>query len=385
MSRSVLLLVLFHTLAGCDAGTSTGAHDGGAAPDAARAPDAAAADAGTPAPDGGASDAATSDQDADGFDAAVVDAGPVLPSRLRVSGRDVLDPDGHPIVLRGYNWGQFGTALEEDAHANHVQGANSVRIPLRWWGDWRDGVDSRDPDAPGHVSPTQLATLDAMIDWASAEGLWIVLFVDSNYGQGASGTEGDFWSNAPMRQQFWDVWRFLVMRYRDRAYLGAYEILPEPRHDGPNADVRAFYDEGIAVIRALDTTTPIVVGPNDGYNVANIEDAYTTADANLVYTANLFIFDNTLARVPRFATFRDAHTVPMWVNQVGIDDDSAAALASADAILDALDRERLGWAWWTYRSRTTQRAAHGIYYTGPTGEWTVKPEWLALLGRWLAR
>lgn len=312
------------------------------------------------------------------------DAGPARPARLRVEGPTVVDPSGASILLRGYNWGQFGTAIEEDGRANREQGANSVRLPLRWWGDWRDGVDSRDPDAPGRISESHLATLDATIEWASAAGLWVILFVDSNYGQGASG-DVDFWNEPTMRAEFWDVWRFLVARYRDREGIGAYEILPEPRHDGPNADVRAFYEEGIAVIRELDPVTPIVVGPNDGYHIRNIEDAYTTVDANLLYTANLFIFMNTEERVPDFAAFRDRHDVPIWVNQVGIDDDSAEALASADGVLRALDGADVGFAWWTYRSRTTARAAHGIYFTSATGVWERKDEWFDLLGTWLAR
>ena len=58
------------------------------------------------------------------------------PPRLSVSGDQVLDPAGHPMVLRGYSWGQWGTTQPQDAAANQAQGAKSVRIPLRWWGDY---------------------------------------------------------------------------------------------------------------------------------------------------------------------------------------------------------------------------------------------------------
>jgi hypothetical protein len=64
------------------------------------------------------------------------------PGRLSVSGTQILTPGGKPIVLRGFNWGQWGTAQSTDAASNVSQGANSVRIPLRWWGNAKPGVDS---------------------------------------------------------------------------------------------------------------------------------------------------------------------------------------------------------------------------------------------------
>src|SRR5688572_23175042 len=110
---------------------------------------------------------------------------PTPPRRLSVSGAQVLDPDGDPLVLRGYNWGAWGLAQPEDGPANAAAGANSVRIPLRWWGEWRDNVDSRDPDEEGNISPDHLDFLDKTVRWAIENHLWVTLFVDSNYGQGA--------------------------------------------------------------------------------------------------------------------------------------------------------------------------------------------------------
>src|SRR5689334_18815672 len=102
-------------------------------------------------------------------------ASAALPARLSVSGANVVDPAGNPIVLRGYNWGHWGTAQPQDAGDHVAAGANSVRIPLRWWGEWKDGVDSRDddPDNTSHIKQGHLDELTRTIDQASAKGLWI--------------------------------------------------------------------------------------------------------------------------------------------------------------------------------------------------------------------
>ncbi|HET9137909.1 glycoside hydrolase family 5 protein [Actinophytocola sp.] len=310
------------------------------------------------------------------------------PARLSVSGTQILDPRGRQIILRGYNWGQWGTAQPQDAADNVAQGANSVRIPLRWWGDWKDEVDSRDPGAPGHIDRDHLALLDQTIAWATDHQLWVTLFVDSNYGQGAGGRTDNFWTNPAMKQEFVEVWQFLVHRYQRTPYIGAFEILPEPNPAGvDDAGVRAFYDSIIPVIRGIDRRTPIVVGPNDGYNLNHLEGAYTTVDPNIIYTGNYFIFDNPLSRIADITSFEQQFNAPVWINQVGILSGRPDSLEKAHTVLDAFDDNGIGWAWWTYRVASTNPDNHGIYYQDPADptRWLVKPEWLALVTSFLHR
>jgi hypothetical protein len=308
------------------------------------------------------------------------------PGRLVVSGAQILDPKRRPIILRGYNWGQWGTVQPQDAGDNVAQGANSVRIPLRWWGDWRDGVDSRDPAAPGHIDPAHLAVLDRTIAWATGHHLWVILFVDSNFGQGAGGRTDNFWTDPPMKQQFVEVWQFLVKRYAHTPFMGAYEILPEPKPIGVGDDgVRAFYDSIIPVIRAIDGRTPVVVGPNDNYNLRHLTAAHTTVDPNVIYTGDYFIFDNPLNRMPDILGFEQQFDAPVWINQVGIPSGNTDSQAKARSVLGAFDDNGIGWAWWTYRVASTNPDVHGIYYEDPAdpSRWLVKADWLALVGGFL--
>ncbi|GAB2812859.1 glycoside hydrolase family 5 protein [Lentzea nigeriaca] len=309
--------------------------------------------------------------------------------RLSVSGANVVDPAGNPIVLRGYNWGHWGTVQTQDPGDHVAAGANSVRIPLRWWGEWKDDVDSRDPDPanPSHIKAGHLALLDQTIEQASAKHLWITLFVDSNYGQGAGGTPDNFWTDPVMKQQFKEVWQFLVRRYKATPYMGAFEILPEPKPIGQSDDqVRAFYDEMIGVIRGIDRRTPVVVGPNDNYSCSHLEGAFTTADPKVIYTCNYFIFDKPLNRIKPITDFRTAHNVPVWINQVGVESGADDAKLKARTVLQAFEDNGIGWAWWTYRLNGTNPDTHGIYYRDPADPdgWIVKQAWLELVNGYLA-
>jgi hypothetical protein len=313
-----------------------------------------------------------------------VDAPPSAapPPRLTIAGAQILDPSGQPLIMRGYNWGQWDTTQPTDAADNIQQGANSVRIPLRWWGDWKDNVDSRDDAAPGHIDPAHLAILDQTMQWASASHLWITLFVDSNNGQGADGATDNFWTDPAAKQEFVEVWQFLVQRYASLPYVAAYEILPEPRATGvTNAAVREFYESIIPSIRALDARTPIVVGPNDAYNLHDLEDAFSTVDDKLIYTGDYFIFPNAdpLDRMSFISDFQTAHHAPVWINQVGVLTGDTCATSLANQVLNGFDAQNVGWAWWTYREQTTSPDQHGIYYTAADGSWILKPDWLAFV------
>lgn len=316
------------------------------------------------------------------------DAGALAP-RLSVSGAQILTPDGKPIQLRGFNWGQWGLAIPQDAPDNVAQGATSVRIPLRWWGDWKGEVDSRNDAAPGHIDPAALAVLDQTIKWATDAKLWTVLFVDSNYGQGAHDSTDNFWTDPAMKQEFLEVWQFLVARYRSTPYIAAYELLPEPQLTGTtaDADVKAFYDSLIVPLRTIDPKTPFVVGPTNAYSLHRLDAAYTTVDPQVIYTGDYFIFDtgDELSRMTDITSFVQKHNAPVWINQVGIESGRTDALTKAEHVLSALDQANVGWAWWTYRVHTTDPTTHGIYYEDPsdTTKWLVKPEWLALVSKYM--
>ncbi|GAB1646331.1 hypothetical protein KRMM14A1259_67540 [Krasilnikovia sp. MM14-A1259] len=317
----------------------------------------------------------------------------------------IIDPTTKkPIVLRGYNWGEWDTAqFPKDPNENVAQGANSVRIPLRWWGDYKtSGVDSYDKTATttGYIKPCHLQLLDETIKQAVDKHLWVILFVDSDNGQGSGAdSTNNFWNpkNKDKRDQFKELWRFLTKRYQNTPYIGALEILPEPNlnttgKDSPSlqddSDVKSFYEEFIGVIRGIDRDTPIVVGPNDLYNIKRLNNVVTNVDDNIIYTGDYFIHDKApLDRTQDLSEFQRTSNAPVWINQVGIEsgateDSDKGRRGEATQVLDDLNNKGIGWSWWTYRVRATRADTHGIYYVDPTdaNKWIRKDKWYKLVG-----
>jgi hypothetical protein len=321
-------------------------------------------------------------------------APPGAPARLTVDGSVLRGPDGSAVTLKGWNWGRWNTMQPQDASDNVAQGANSVRIPLRWFGLYGvPGVDSRLDSAPGYVNPANLQILDDMVQRASDAKLWIVLFIDSDCGQ--NGTQSpdeiaycdpsgqypnghNFWSDPTLRAQFVEVWKFIADRYKDVPYLGLFEVLPEPNPTGASAaDVTAFYQQVMSGIESVVTDVPFLIGARNGYDMTKVAEAYIPGRHNVVYTGDLFVHPQGTAsdttaklnnRLGYLTALRNTNNVPVHVQQV-------AASPSVDpdnywngTVLDMLNQANVGFNFWEYRG-STSTSDYGAYTKTSGGGW----------------
>lgn len=329
------------------------------------------------------------------------------PGHLAVHGADIVDPSGRPILLRGWNWGHWGKTQPNDAADNAAQGANAVRIPLRWWGNYLGkDVDSRDDGATdtAGINPRHLKQLDEMVHAASAAKLWIVLFVDSDCGQNALFDEqhkrfcdpkGEypnghtFWSDDAARQKFIQVWRFVANRYKDTPYLGMFEPLPEPDPKGATpAQIKAFYGQVMSAVRQVAPGIPFLIGGR-GYKAKAIMDVYDPGWTDVVYTGNLFIhankqrgaddasLDELRDRAQRLLALRAEHKVPVFVQQVGVRSGEDPNLKAVRVVLSHLVSNHIGFTYWEYRGANNPQEYSVLYQRG--NEWVPKREWIATI------
>lgn len=332
-----------------------------------------------------------------------VPASALAAEHLSVQGQEILDPSGHPILLRGWNWGHWGKSQPSDAADNAAQGANVVRIPLRWWGNYEGkDIDSRDDDATttAGIDSAHLKHLDEMVRWASAAKLWIVLFIDSDCGQ--NGTQNaqerkycdprgeypkghNFWTDTAARQKFVSVWRFIANRYRDTPYIGMFEPLPEPNPPGvPDDQIKAFYAELNSAIREAAPGVPLLIGGR-AYRAPAIRQVYDPGWKDVVYTGNLFLhakqrgadetsLNELRERAKQVMDLRAAHKVPVFVQQVGVRSGEDPNRAAVKAVLSHLVANRIGFAYWEYRGAVNPNEYGVMYQRG--NEWVPKRDWI---------
>jgi hypothetical protein len=309
-------------------------------------------------------------------------------------------PDSRVFQAGGWNWGHWDLVQPEDASNNKQEGANIVRMVLRWWGYYAIETNDAYADAePGHLNTTNIEILDQRIAWAVAQGLWINLAFDSNCGQnGNQSTQmsayctidgapaQNFWNNLSMRQKFKDAWAFLANRYKNTNRIAWYEILPEPSPPGyGDVPVRQFYGELISVIRAVDAVTPILVGPNNAYAVNKLPNAYNATWSNIVYTSNFLdpIMRNLTTMPPKVdivTAFRNTYGVPVFIQQAGTRTETDQDASKLSGGLQMLINANIGYTVWEYRGNSI--AEYSAWWQNDTGRgfnWSLKQQMLDVM------
>jgi hypothetical protein len=321
--------------------------------------------------------------------------------RLRTQGDKIYYPSGKEAMLRGFTWGTFWTTRFHDADRNAHEGANTVRIVLRWWGKYYDdSINSRDDTAPGNIKPAHLDELDRMIEQASEKGLWIDLAIDSDCGQNGlqqdiSGTQAycdptgkygsaghNFWTDREARAKFIETWKFVADRYKKTPYIGMFELLPEPNPATyPASEISKFYQELIEAVHPIDPRTPFLIGGR-AYMIKMVESSYINTEVPIIYTGNLFahpeiggygdVMYDLEYRLRHLTDFREKYTMPVFVQQTGVRSGDDPGEIYTDAVLALLNRNNVGWDWWEYRQQGPFSGGYGVWYVRNDGTWIKK-------------
>ncbi len=323
-----------------------------------------------------------------------------MTARLTIRGNKLYDPSGKQVLLQGFNWSTYremgAQTFPEDPATIAAMGANTVRIPLRWyWGSEVPGSsdqESRMTEAPGHIKPEMLALLDRHVKWATDQKLWVVLFIGSD----------PIWGDQAFLKEYSEVWEFLANRYKDTPYIAGYEILSEPHPKDPftEEDVKNFYRTNIAAIRKYDTRTPTIIGAGKAkgcltgtYDVRCLEGIYLENTPNMIYTFNFYeppqyvktdqqtqdgvyepypgtfiekktgakfyVDKNYLAGLIKYgADFSAKYNVPLFVNQIGVTMITPGSEQYTTDALSLLTQNGIGFTWWLYRQPDDKHSLH---------------------------
>lgn len=274
-----LSAVLLGALLGCS--STPGAPDAGEPADATSGPPDVGLDAGT-------------------SDASAADTG-LGPWRLTPRGRDLLDPQGTPVLLHGANLRDnlsptgesvpILTASEADDLATGLS-LNFVRLRLSFERGNRDDSD------PSGLSATARRHLQEAVDLLKARRVWMLLEMRTD---DATANSAAFYEPGSADfQHYRTAWTWLARTYRDTDFIAGYGLLAEPSPDRTTDDpVPALVGFQAALMEAVsreDSRTPFFVGPAFNYDTMGFRwDAYhddprlQPYQGRLVYEVNLLM------------------------------------------------------------------------------------------------
>lgn len=309
------------------------------------------------------------------------------PRFVTTRGKDLVAPNGKPILLKGINLGnwllpegymfKFKTAnspqriytvinelvgeaearrfwkayqenyiTQEDIKFIKQSGFNSVRVPF----SYRLFVSSTDPTK---LEGEGYRLLDDVVAWCKKENLYVVFDMHGAPGGQTGDNIDDSWGypflfeSVESQDLTVNIWRKIAARYRAEPAVIGYDLLNEPiahYFDAAklNPRLEPLYRRIVAAIREVDKNHVIFLGGAQ-WNT-NFKIFGPPFDPKLVYTFHKYWMEVNKGAIQEYLDFRDKHNVPVWMGESGENTD-----AWISAFRTLLETYSIGWCFWPYK------------------------------------
>lgn len=309
---------------------------------------------------------------------------------VRVSGPDLIQPDGQKLYIQGTNLGNwlnpegymfgfsrtnsawmidllFKQAVGPDFTAkfwqtfkeNYItrddilfikqQGANTIRLPFNY-------KLFTDEDYMGLSSQQDgFKRIDDVVAWCKEAGLYLILDMHDCPG-GQTGDNIDdghgypwLFESEPSRQLFCSIWRKIADRYKDEPIILGYELANEPiahyfeNKEELNQQLEPLYKRAVKAIREVDPYHVILLGGarwnSDFYMFTD-----WTFDQNIMYTCHRYGGEATKEAIKDYIDFRDKTNLPMYMGEIGHNTDQWQT-----DFVKVMKEVNIGYTFWPYK------------------------------------
>ena len=310
---------------------------------------------------------------------------------LRTLGKKIINSNGDPVLLKGVGLG--GWMLQEGYMMNSSGGADTQHEFIEklttligaekteeFYSNWRQNfVTKRDVDSiakwgfnsirlPMHYNlftlpiekepvagentwlDTGFEMVDELLSWCESNQIYLILDLHAAPGgQGKDAAISDYddtkpslWESEFNKSKTVALWGKLATRYKDKQWIGGYDLLNEVNWPLGSNVLRELYVRITNEIRAVDSNHILFI---EGNGFANDFSGLTPPwDANMVYSPHKYWTYNDTASIQWVLDIRAQHNVPLWLGESG--ENSNVWFTEAINLLEDND---IGWAWWPWK------------------------------------
>src|SRR5690606_25571271 len=317
---------------------------------------------------------------------------------LRTNGQSIVNETGDTIILRGIGLGghmlQEGYMLKvpfsgqqyvlkehinqligkkdtEEFYtrwlANHTQkadidslknwGFNSIRLPMHY-NLYTPAVEDERVKGKNTWLEKRITLTDSLLSWCKKNQMYLIL--DMHATPGGQGHDVNIYDRDPSKptiresranqEKLIALWKKLAERYKDEAWIGAYDIINEPNwaftgknkngiDEQDNGPLKSLMVEIVEAIRSVDTKHIIIIEGNAWGN--NYNGILPPWDYNMVVSFHKYWNNNDQSSVQSFLEIRKQYNVPIWLGETG----ENSNVWFTDAIR-LMDQNNIGWCWW---------------------------------------
>ncbi len=308
---------------------------------------------------------------------------------VHTDGKFLVDGNGHKLILRGTNLGNW--LVQEGYMFRFEKGPSSVREietlvndllgpteAKKFWKQYRDTYISKaDIDyiaslgfntirIPFHYrffagnDEEGFRLMDRVIEWAKADGLYVVLDMHCAPGGQTGSNIDDSWGypwlyeDEESQQEAVQIWKRIAEHYRNNKTVLGYDLLNEPIPHYPrlqqyNSKLEPLYRKMVAAVRTVDTNHVVILGGaqwDSNFKIFN-----PPFDKNVMYQFHKYWMQPVQASIQEYVDLRDQYNLPIWMGESGENTDDWIW-----TFRTLLDKNEISWTFWPYKKMDSPRS-----------------------------
>ena len=152
------------------------------------------------------------------------------------------------------------------------------------------------------------------------------------------------WNSEQNKNLTVQIWRKIAERYKDKEWIGGYDLLNEPKWDLPpnNQPLRDLYIRITDTIRAVDNNHLLFIEGN--WFATDFSGLTPAWDDNMAYSFHKYWNGNTQSSIQYLADLRNSTNRPLWLGETG--ENSNRWFVDCVELMKA---NNIGWAWWPHK------------------------------------
>lgn len=227
-------------------------------------------------------------------------------------------------------------------------GFNSIRLPFHW------NLFAVNTNPPQFINKG-FEIIDSLLAWCEANQLYLILDMHAAPGGQSDENISDYnpaypslWQSEQNKDLTVKIWRKIAERYKDKEWIGGYDLLNEPKWNLPpnNQPLRDLYIRITDTIRAVDTNHIIFIEGN--WFATDFTGLTPPWDNNMVYSFHKYWNSNDQGSIQYLIDIRNQYNVPLWLGETGENSNKWFV----DCV-ELMKRNNIGWAWWTWKKIET--------------------------------